>query len=41
MFLTMIAAVERNTDYVMTFFDTEEGRTDIQYTVTIRVEIME
>lgn len=37
----MIAAVERNEDYVMTRFDTEEGRTDIQYTVTLRVEVME
>ena len=36
----MIAVVERDADYVMTFFDTEEGRTDIQYTVTIRVEVM-
>ena len=38
---TMIATVERNEDYVMTRFDTEEGRQDIQYTVTIRVEVMD
>ncbi len=38
---TMIAVVERNEDYVMTFFDTEEGRTDIEYTVKIRVEVMD
>ena len=35
-----IAIVHRSEDYVMTFFDTEEGRTDIEYTVTIRVDVM-
>lgn len=37
----MIATVERDEDYVMTRFDTEEGRTDIEYTVKIRVEVMD
>ena len=37
---TVIAVVEREADYTMTLFDTEEGRTDIEYTVTIRVEVM-
>ena len=37
---TVVAVVERDSDYTMTFFDTEEGRTDIQYTVTIRIEVM-
>ncbi|MBE6928303.1 MAG: S-layer homology domain-containing protein [Ruminococcaceae bacterium] len=38
---TTIATVARDSDYIMTRFDTEEGRTDIQYTVTIRVEVMD
>lgn len=38
---TTIAVVARDTDHIMTFFDTEEGRTDIEYTVTIRVEVMD
>ncbi len=38
---TTISVVTRDTDHVMTFFDTEEGRTDIEYTVTIRVEVMD
>jgi len=36
-----IATVARNEEYIMTFFDTEEGRTDIEYTVTILVKVMD
>lgn len=38
---TTVATVARDSDYVFTFYDTKEGRTDIQYTVTIRVEVMD
>ncbi len=39
--VTTVSAVARSEDYVMTFYDTEEDRTDVQYTVTIRVDVMD
>ena len=39
--VTTVSAVARGEDYVMTFYDTEEDRTDVQYTVTIHVDVMD
>ena len=38
---TTVSTVLRDEAYVMTFFDTEDGRTDIEYTVTITVRVMD
>ena len=38
---TTVASVLREEAYVMTFFDTEEGRIDIEYTVSITVHAMD